>query len=267
MRDRADNAVIVCSIENLDPMGVHTGDSITVAPIQTLSDPEYQAMRDEGITCLRAIGVETGRVECPVRRRPGDRTEAGDRGEPAGVALLGARLEGNRVPHRQDRRPARRRLHPRRDHQRHHRRHSGVVRAGTRLRRGQGATVRLRQVPGGAAGAGNDDALGGGGDGHRTDIPRGAAKGIAEPGDGPGRAQRRPRRGGADRALERAISTTPSRTPTPDRVFAVGEALRRGCAVEDVAAASGYDPWFVDQIGEIVESAGLAGSIRSRAPS
>ena len=60
MRDRADNAVIVCSIENLDPMGVHTGDSITVAPIQTLSDPEYQEMRDEAISCLRAVGVETG---------------------------------------------------------------------------------------------------------------------------------------------------------------------------------------------------------------
>ncbi|MDH3396961.1 MAG: carbamoyl-phosphate synthase large subunit, partial [Acidimicrobiia bacterium] len=60
MRDRSDNAVIVCSIENLDPMGVHTGDSITVAPIQTLSDPEYQEMRDEAIACLRAVGVETG---------------------------------------------------------------------------------------------------------------------------------------------------------------------------------------------------------------
>jgi len=60
MRDRADNAVIVCSIENLDPMGVHTGDSITVAPAQTLSDREYQAMRDDGIAVLRAIGVETG---------------------------------------------------------------------------------------------------------------------------------------------------------------------------------------------------------------
>ena len=60
MRDRADNAVIVCSIENLDPMGVHTGDSITVAPIQTLSDREYQEMRDDGIAVLRAIGVETG---------------------------------------------------------------------------------------------------------------------------------------------------------------------------------------------------------------
>ena len=60
MRDRNDNAVIVCSIENLDPMGVHTGDSITVAPIQTLSDREYQDMRDDGIKVLRAIGVETG---------------------------------------------------------------------------------------------------------------------------------------------------------------------------------------------------------------
>jgi carbamoyl-phosphate synthase large subunit len=60
MRDRADNAVIVCSIENFDPMGIHTGDSITVAPAMTLSDREYQEMRDEAIACLRAIGVETG---------------------------------------------------------------------------------------------------------------------------------------------------------------------------------------------------------------
>jgi len=60
MRDGADNAVIVCSIENLDPMGVHTGDSITVAPQQTLSDREYQRMRDAAIEVLRVIGVETG---------------------------------------------------------------------------------------------------------------------------------------------------------------------------------------------------------------
>jgi carbamoyl-phosphate synthase large subunit len=60
MRDAADNAVIVASIENLDPMGVHTGDSITVAPVMTLSDREYQDMRDEAIECLRVIGVETG---------------------------------------------------------------------------------------------------------------------------------------------------------------------------------------------------------------
>jgi carbamoyl-phosphate synthase large subunit len=60
VRDRADNCIIICSIENLDPMGVHTGDSITVAPAQTLTDKEYQLMRDASIACLREIGVETG---------------------------------------------------------------------------------------------------------------------------------------------------------------------------------------------------------------
>ncbi|MBB2203691.1 carbamoyl-phosphate synthase large subunit [Gluconacetobacter takamatsuzukensis] len=60
VRDRADNCIIVCSIENIDPMGVHTGDSITVAPALTLTDKEYQRMRDASLACLRAIGVETG---------------------------------------------------------------------------------------------------------------------------------------------------------------------------------------------------------------
>jgi carbamoylphosphate synthase large subunit/REP element-mobilizing transposase RayT len=60
MRDRADNCVVVCSIENFDPMGVHTGDSITVAPAQTLTDREYQAMRDASFAVIREIGVETG---------------------------------------------------------------------------------------------------------------------------------------------------------------------------------------------------------------
>jgi carbamoyl-phosphate synthase large subunit len=60
VRDRADNCIIVCSIENVDPMGVHTGDSVTVAPALTLTDKEYQRMRDASIACLRAIGVDTG---------------------------------------------------------------------------------------------------------------------------------------------------------------------------------------------------------------
>ncbi len=60
MRDLADNCVVVCSIENVDPMGVHTGDSITVAPAQTLTDVEYQHMRDAAFACIRRIGVETG---------------------------------------------------------------------------------------------------------------------------------------------------------------------------------------------------------------
>jgi len=60
MRDLADNVIVICSIENMDPMGVHTGDSITVAPAQTLTDREYQAMRDAAIRVMREIGVETG---------------------------------------------------------------------------------------------------------------------------------------------------------------------------------------------------------------
>ncbi len=60
VRDKADNAIIICSIENIDPMGVHTGDSITVAPALTLTDKEYQIMRNASIACLREIGVETG---------------------------------------------------------------------------------------------------------------------------------------------------------------------------------------------------------------
>lgn len=60
MRDLKDNVVIICSIENFDPMGIHTGDSITVAPVQTLTDKEYQRMRDAAIACIREIGVETG---------------------------------------------------------------------------------------------------------------------------------------------------------------------------------------------------------------
>ncbi|MCT6895940.1 MAG: carbamoyl-phosphate synthase large subunit [Commensalibacter sp.] len=60
VRDKADNCIIICSIENIDPMGIHTGDSITVAPALTLTDKEYQRMRDASIACLRAIGVDTG---------------------------------------------------------------------------------------------------------------------------------------------------------------------------------------------------------------
>ena len=74
MRDRADNCVIICSIENVDPMGVHTGDSITVAPAQTLSDVEYQQMRDAAFACIRRVGVETGgsNVQFAVNPQNGD---------------------------------------------------------------------------------------------------------------------------------------------------------------------------------------------------
>ena len=75
MRDAADNCVVICSIENVDPMGVHTGDSITVAPQQTLSDVEYQAMRDDAFAVLRRVGVETGgsNVQFAVNPATGER--------------------------------------------------------------------------------------------------------------------------------------------------------------------------------------------------
>jgi carbamoyl-phosphate synthase large subunit len=72
MRDKADNAVIICSIENLDPMGIHTGDSITVAPAQTLTDKEYQRMRDASLAILREIGVETGGSNVQFAVNPAD---------------------------------------------------------------------------------------------------------------------------------------------------------------------------------------------------
>src|SRR3989454_2755168 len=72
MRDLADNVVIICSIENFDPMGVHTGDSITVAPAQTLSDKEYQLMRDAAIAVIREIGVETGGSNIQFAVNPAD---------------------------------------------------------------------------------------------------------------------------------------------------------------------------------------------------
>ena len=109
MRDAADNCVVVCSIENFDPMGVHTGDSITVAPAQTLTDVEYQGMRDDAFACLRRVGVETGGSNVQFAVDPADRTPGHHRDEPPRLALLGPGLQGDRIPDRQNRRPPGRR--------------------------------------------------------------------------------------------------------------------------------------------------------------
>src|SRR5260370_728555 len=77
VRDRADNCIIICSIENVDPMGVHTGDSITVAPALTLTDKEYQIMRNASIAVLREIGVDTGGPNGQVAVSPTDRRMGG----------------------------------------------------------------------------------------------------------------------------------------------------------------------------------------------
>ena len=192
MRDRADNCVIICGIENVDPMGVHTGDSITVAPIQTLSDVEYQQMRDASIACIRRVGVETGGSNVQFAVDPADRPPGRHRDEPARVALVGAGVEGDRLPDRQDRRPPRRRLHPRRDPQRHHGHgravDAGVVRAGARLRRHQDPALGLREAARHHRHARHADAVGRRGDGDRPHVPREPAEGVALARTGPRRA-------------------------------------------------------------------------------
>ena len=110
VRDKADNCIIICSIENIDPMGVHTGNSITIAPALTLTDKEYQIMRDASIAVLREIGVETGGSNVQFAINPGRRADDRHRDEPARVALLRARLQGDRLSDRQGRGQARGRL-------------------------------------------------------------------------------------------------------------------------------------------------------------
>ena len=148
IRDRADNVVVVCSIENLDPMGVHTGDSVTVAPQMTLSDEAYQELRDAAAAVDPRGRRRDRRLEHPVRAQPRDGRAARHRDEPARLPLLGARLEGDRLPDREGRGQARGRLHARRDPERPDEDDSRELRADARLRRRQVPALRLREVPG-----------------------------------------------------------------------------------------------------------------------
>ena len=99
VRDRHDNCIIVCSIENLDPMGIHTGDSITVAPAQTLTDKEYQIMRNAAIAVLRKIGVDTGGSNVQFAINPEDGRLVVIEMNPAGIAVLGTGVQSDRIPH------------------------------------------------------------------------------------------------------------------------------------------------------------------------
>ena len=120
MRDKNDNVVIICSIENMDAMGVHTGDSITVAPAQTLTDREYQEMRDAAIAIIREIGVETGgsNVQFAVNPADGELMVIEMNPRVSRSSALASKATG--FPDRQDRRQAGGRLHPRRDQKRYH---------------------------------------------------------------------------------------------------------------------------------------------------
>src|SRR5437660_2776117 len=245
MRDKADNVIIVCSIENFDPMGVHTGDSITVAPQQTLTNDEYQAMRDEAKRIIRAIGVETGgwniqfavhpttgrRLAIEMNPRVSRSSALASKATGFPIAKFAAKLAAgytlDEIPNDITRKtPAS--FEPTIDY---------VVVKIPRF-----AFEKFRKTPPilglSMQSVGESMAIG------RT-FNEALQKGL--------------------RSLEidmhglETRNTPPEqlpellRTPGPDRVFAIGDALRNGMSVEEIYALSAIDPWFLREMREIIE--------------
>ena len=179
VRDRNDNVVIVCSIENIDPMGVHTGDSVTVAPQMTLSDHAYQELRDAAIAVIRAVGVECGgsNIQFARERDTGElrviemnprvsRSSAlASKATGYPIAKVAAKLA---VGYTLDEIP-----------ERPHRHDARELRADTRLRRRQVPALRVREVPGRRHDARDADEVRRRGDGDRPDVRRGVSQGRA----------------------------------------------------------------------------------------
>ncbi len=255
MRDRRDNVVIVCSIENLDPMGVHTGDSITVAPAMTLSDREYQRMRDAAIAIIREIGVEAGGCNIQFAVNPVDgemlviemnprvsRSSAlASKATGFPIARIGTKLA---VGYTLDELPnditktTPASFEPVLDY---------VVVKVPRFAFEKFPTADFRLTTQ-MKSVGEAMAIG------RT-FKEAFQKGL--------RALEIGRPGwviGASLADDRLTSDTPEdlrvalRTPTPERIFQIKRALLAGVSVDEVAQASGIDPWFLFQMEELLEA-------------
>ena len=183
MRDLADNCIIVCSIENFDPMGVHTGDSITVAPAQTLTDREYQMMRDGALACLREIGVDTGGSNVQFAINPADGRMVIIEMNPRVSRSSALASKATGFPDREDRRQARGRLPAGRNQQRHHAQDAGLLRAHHRLRGRQDSQVGLRKIPRRRYHPGHADEERRRGHGHRTHLQGSALEGHPQPGN------------------------------------------------------------------------------------
>src|SRR5882757_6943833 len=249
MRDRHDNVVVVCSIENIDPMGVHTGDSVTVAPAMTLTDREYQHMRDTAIRIIRAVGVDTGgcNIQFAVNQKTGRMVVIEMNPRVSRSSALASKATG--FP---------------------------IAKIATRLAIG----YTLDEIPNDITGqtpASFEPAL----DYVVVKIPRFAFEKF--PGADPtltthmksvGEAMAIGRSFAealqkAQRSLETKEAgfwTTPDpegatlestldavAIPTDGRIYAVERALRLGATVAQVAQRSGIDPWFVDQIASLIE--------------
>ncbi|NQY54970.1 MAG: carbamoyl-phosphate synthase large subunit [Ilumatobacteraceae bacterium] len=252
MRDHADNCVIICGIENVDAMGVHTGDSITVAPIQTLTDVEYQEMRDAAIACIRRVGVETGgsnvqfavdpetgrQVVIEMNPRVSRSSALASKATGFPIAKIAAKLA---VGYRLDEVPnditkqTPASFEPVIDY---------VVTkiprwAFEKLPGTDGVLVTQMQSVGEVMAIG------------RT-FPESLQKAM--------RSLEQGRLGfGADPAEELLAETDTDElleataTPTPDRLGQIAELLRRGTTVEELHATTYIDPWFLDQMARIVE--------------
>ncbi len=251
MRDRADNCVVVCSIENLDPMGVHTGDSITVAPAQTLSDLEYQVMRDAAFACIRRVGVETGgsNIQFAV--------------DPVGGRMLV--IEMNPRVSRSSALASKATGFP-------------IAKIAARLAVGYTLDEITNDITG-ATPASFEPTI----DYVVTKVPRWAFEKLPGAPDKLGtrmqsvgevmaigrtfpeslqkalRGLEQGRYGlNCDPAERRLDSLTASELvaaaarPSPQRIFQLEAALRRGVTVEDLSRATGVDRWFLDQLLEIV---------------
>jgi len=248
MRDLADNVVIICSIENVDPMGVHTGDSITVAPAQTLTDREYQAMRDAAVAIIREIGVETGgsNIQFAVCPRTGEmlvvemnprvsRSSAlASKATGFPIAKIAAKLAVgytlDEIPNDITRQtPAC--FEPTIDY--------CVVKVPRftfeKFPQAEPVLNTSMHSVGEAMAVGRSfkEAL--------QKALRSLETGVAGLDDPP-----EPLTG---EALKHALVT-----PTPDRIFHVKSALAAGFGVEELHDLTGIDPWFLDNIGELVEA-------------
>jgi carbamoyl-phosphate synthase large subunit len=257
MRDGADNVVIVCSIENLDAMGVHTGDSITVAPAMTLSDREYQQMRDAAIAIIREVGVAAGgcNIQFAVDPRTGEQlviemnprvsrsSALASKATGFPIARIGTKVA---VGYRLDELPnditrtTPASFEPVLDYV-----VVKVPRFAFEKFPAADPTLTTQMKAVGevmAIGRTFKEALQKALRGLETDRPGWAV--AASPAD--------------DRLADDSRDTVLAalRRPTPERIFQVKRALELGVAVEEIAERSGYDPWFLHQMAELVAAEG-----------
>jgi len=252
VRDKADNCIIVCSIENLDPMGVHTGDSITVAPALTLTDKEYQIMRDASLAVLREIGVETGgsNVQFAIDPKTGRMIVIEMNPRVSRSSALASKATG--FP---------------------------IAKVAAKLAVGYRLDEIANDITGGLTPASFEPTI----DYIVTKIPRfafekfpGAEPTLTTAMKSVGEAMAIGRNFAeslqkALRSLETGLSGLDEieidglgkgddlnvlrgalGTPTPDRLLVVGQALRLGMSVEEIHDASKIDPWFLNRLAEII---------------